>query len=327
MPNLNQDVPVEGQSVVKPTDTLMSSPFSSSNPSAELDRVKTTDGIGKARRKYKPSSASGLTGREYHVLQIVNCYGWCTPDMVRRIANYHGVPWTGEGKIAYRLLSRLQDLGFVVSRKLNDETKTIAYAATQRGLEYIRAAGDALLCDTNAIKDPASIFHFVSLNRIMLQFQSHFATKFWLSDFQVRSDNSLVGAQGLAKDYDSVAEIELPTGPVRFAVEYERWQQSAARYAKLCSILASEKYLHLVIFFLDESRLLRSMTPHFKSLGGTVYFVDYDRFLQQGADVMAHYWYLDKVFEAPLRNVFKHASHQLRTEYLPVHQLDLRFKG
>ena len=246
--------------------------------------------------------------------------------MVRRIANFHRIHWTQEGKLIYRLLFRLKESGYAVSRRLYETTNTIAYAATPAGMAYLRGSGDDLLCDTNAIKDPASLFHFVGQNRIMLQFVSEFPTRYWMSDFQVRSDNSFVGASGLAKDYDSVGELVLPTGHVRFAVEYERWQQSSSRYRKLCACLESEKYLNMVIFFLDRPKLLNSIAPHFKRLGGFVYFVDYDQFLTKGASVRANYWNIDRLFEAPLRSILDHHSRKKILSYEPVHQLDLRFQ-
>jgi len=277
-------------------------------------------------RTRKARNVIGLTGREYHVLCILNCYGWCTPEMVRRIANFHRILWTQEGKLIYRLLFRLKESGYAVSRRLYETTSTIAYAATPAGMAYLRGSGDDLLCDTNAIKDPASLFHFVGQNRIMLQFVSEFPTRYWMSDFQVRSDNSFVGAVGLAKDYDSVGELVLPTGHVRFAVEYERWQQSSSRYRKLCACLESEKYLNMVIFFLDRPKLLNSIAPHFKRLGGFVCFVDYDQFLTKGASARANYWHIDRLFEAPLRSLLDHHSRKKILSYEPVHQLDLRFQ-
>jgi hypothetical protein len=161
----------------------------------------------------------------------------------------------------------------------------------------------------------------------MLQFVSEFPARYWMSDFQVRSDNSFVGAAGLAKDYDSVGELVLPTGHVRFAVEYERWQQSSSRYRKLCACLESEKYLNMVIFFLDRPKLLNSIAPHFKRLGGFVCFVDYDQFLTKGASARANYWYMDRLFEAPLRSLLDHHSRKKILNYEPVHQLDLRFQS
>ncbi len=319
LPTPNPDLLPGGDTLTATPDALVPSARVSSGLTLALRAPQVQAKTRKARH------VIGLTGREYHVLCILNCYGWCTPEMVWRIANFHGVPWTGKGRTVYRLLQRLRELGFAISRRLYDTTTTIAYAATPAGMAYLRGSGNDLPCDTNAIKDPASLFHFVGLNRIMLRFVSEFPTRYWMSDFQVRSDNSFVGAAGLAKDYDSVGELVLPTGHVRFAVEFERWQQSSRRYAKLYACLASEKYLHMVIFFLDKPGLLKSLAPHFKRLGGFVCFVDHDQFLAEGGNVWARYWYLDRVVEAPLRDVLTHASQKQRRDYLPIHQLDLRF--
>jgi hypothetical protein len=80
----------------------------------------------------------------------------------------------------------------------------------------------------------------------------------------------------------------------------------------------------MVIYFLGKPELLRSAAPHFKRLGGFVYFVDYGQFLTKGADVYAHYWYLGHLYEAPLRDVLDHASRKQRLDYFPIHQLTLR---
>ena len=321
---MNGDVPEYSDGILVPAELPLANV--TRNSAAARSGENTTSlnvAAPKQRRKNKATTAIGLTGREYHVLRILNSYGWCTPEMVRLIAGAHGIAWTeGAGRVG-KLLRRLHQLGLAISRKVGIGTKAIAYATTDRGMRYIRADGDALLCDTNAIKDPASMYHFLGLNRIMLQFQSEFTTKYWLSDFEVRSDNSFIGQNGLAKDYDSVGELILPTGPVRFAVEYERSQQSATRYAKLNSILASEKQLHMVIFFLDDARLRQVVMSHLKNLGGFVYYVDRSQFLQKGGDVAAHYWNGANLFQAPLRNVLKHAAQKTLPDYVPIHQLRL----
>ena len=321
---MNGQVPEYRDVIVAPAGLPLAHRSRDSAAARAGDKVTSQDlATAKPRRRYKANKAIGLTGREYQVLRIVNSYGWCTPEMVRLIANSHGICWTEESGQTYKLLRRLQQLDLAISRKVGIGTKAIAYATTDRGMRHIRADGDALLCDTNAFKDPASVHHFLGLNRIMLQFQSEFKTKYWLSDFEVRSDNSFIGQNGLAKDYDSVGELLLSTGTVRFAVEYERSQQSATRYAKLNSILASEKYLHMVVFFLDDPRLRQVVMGHLKNLAGFVYYVDRSQFLQKGGDVAVHYWNGGNLFQAPLRNVLKHASQKTVPDYVPVHQLHL----
>jgi hypothetical protein len=191
-------------------------------------------------------------------------------------------------------------------------------------MRYILTNGDALLCDSNAIKDPASPDHFLGLNKIMIEFRSQFQTKFWLSDFEVRSDNSFIGSEGLAKDYDSVAELILPTGGhVRFGIEFEYSQQSASRHAKLNSILLTEKRLQCVLFFLSDPRLRNQLMSHLKSLVGFAYFVEYDQFVQNGIEAPVYYRSEGKLYQAPLSTILKHASLKPMQDYVPVHQLHL----
>lgn len=281
-------------------------------------------GPHKQGRVRRPAPAYGLTGRQYQVLRILNTHGWCTPEMVRQIATFHGIPWTTDAGRVYQILRSLESSGHAVCRKVKSGTRMKAYAASERGLRYILVDGDALLCDTNAIKDPASLYHFLGLNKIMIAFRSLFQTKFWLTDFEVRSDNSFIGADGLAKDYDSAAELILPSGAhVRFAVEYERYQQSASRYLKLKSMLASEKRLQCVFFFYAETRLRNHLMNHLKALVGFVYYVEYDRFLEMGMEAPAYYWNSGKLYQTTVNAVLQHGSQRPMQDYVPVHQLNL----
>lgn len=288
--------------------------------------VLTGRGRGeKQQRKYKSSSVTGLTEREYQVLRIVNTHGWCTSEMVRQIAQLHGVSWTTSARRSHQLLRSLEQSDMVVSRRVVGGTRTRACAVTERGMRYILAEGDALVCDTNAIKDPASVYHFLGLNKIMLAFRSQFSAKFWLTDFEVRSDNSFIGRDGLAKDYDSVAELALPGGGrVRFGIEYERSPQSASRHEKLSAILQTEQRLQFVLFVLNDPRLRNTLMAHLKKLAGFAYFIEYDRFLQSGLETPVYYWTDGKLYQAPLSTVLKHASRKSMLDYVPVHQLDLR---
>jgi hypothetical protein len=321
-PNLNEERALTGNAL---DDSLSFDGDDMSEPGTVLRTTLPAPERAKAKRNYKKSAATGLSGRPYHVLCILNTYGWCTPEMVRQIANLHQINWADEGRGEYRILRVLADRGFVASRHIHDGTRTIAYAATQSGMAYVRGSGNDLLCDTNAIKDPASLFHFVGVNRIMLKFLSLYSRRYWLSDFQVRSENSFIGEAGLAKDYDSVAELVLPLGHVRFAVEYERVQKSANRYAKFRASLESERFLNCLFFFLDGRMQLKSLVRHFQRVGGFVYYVDYDEFLALGGEACASYWHVDRIKKATVNEVLIHMSERAPLpEYHPTYQLKLR---
>jgi hypothetical protein len=265
--------------------------------------------------------ANGITERQYHTLRIVDTFGWCTREMVVKAGKYCGISW---GKIfVYKTLVVLLDQKLIVKRPLNDGTKAVAYAATDAGRQYIKARHHELYCDTNTQKDPASIFHFVELNRFMLHAVDVFPVRFLLTDFQVRSDNGYKGRNGFAKDYDSVAELRVNNRPVRIAVEFERWQRSVERYASLCATLAGERYLHLVIIALEEPSLLSKIAIFFKRLGSFVCFISPQEFIKKGAAARVSYWQGEKFFEAPLVDMLEFVSRNEKEKYVPEHQLYL----
>jgi hypothetical protein len=266
--------------------------------------------------------AVGLTMREYHLLKILNSYGWCTTETVMCVANFHKVTW--KKRYANQLLSNLTTMGFAVAMKIHDGTKACAYAINDRGLAYIRAWGDGFWCDTNTLKDPASMAHFLGINNIMTRFMKSEHVNFWLSDMQVRSDNSMLGRSSLAKDYDSVVELALSTGAIRIGVEYERIQKSSDRYLDTCSKLLSERYLHAVIYFLESPQLIVSIAPHFKKMGTAVCFVDYKQFMSLGLDADVKYWSGNDFCEAVLRDLLQHLATKQKSPYTPIHQIELQ---
>jgi hypothetical protein len=292
------------------------------NGRLQLAPVKARSAKASSRRR---PGVEGLTGREYQMLLILNSYGWCTPDMVWRVARFHGIP--AKCNWVYVLLAGLKKSGYVTTMRTLNGKKGIVYAVADRGLAHIRACKDNLVCDTNVLKDPASMNHFLALNRIMLQLRSEFKAHFWLTDFQVRADNMQLGNDGLAKDYDSAAELVMPNASIRIGIEYELTQKKGALYAKLCSIFAAEKYLHLIIYFLESPNLLNSIAPHFRPVGGLVCFTNYRDFLLDGTATSAFYWYDEELRTASLREIMAHVAQRKKPEYLPVNQLRIRFQA
>ena len=200
-------------------------------------------------------------------------------------------------------------------------------ALTLRGRKYVKSQGDELLCGSDALTDPASPEHFLGLTHIVMKFLHEFPAQFWLTDFEVRSDNAFIGPEGLAKDYDSVMELVLPTGGhVRFAIEYERSQQSASRHATLKAALQTEKRLHYVLFVLEDLQLLNQLFLHLRSLGGLICFVEFDQLLRDGTEATVYYAVNETMHEAPLCKVMEYRGKIPVQSYTPVNHLKLRFK-
>jgi DNA-binding PadR family transcriptional regulator len=248
--------------------------------------------VKKPKRKNKSKPTTGITERGYQVLRIVYVHGWCTSKMVRQIASFHGVQWTDSANRAHQLLRGLEKSGFIVARKVGIGTRTTAYALTERGRRYIASEGDALSCEANAVKDPASPSHFLRLNEIMIKLRELYAAKLWLTDFEVRSENRAVGRNRLASDYDSVVELglRLSDGRVRVAIEYVHSTQCVGRHAQSGSILATEQRLHIVLFVVADARLRNLLMGYLKNPSGFAFFLDFRTLMDDGDEAAVYYW-------------------------------------
>jgi hypothetical protein len=263
--------------------------------------------------------AGGLTRRQYHVLLLLSVYGWCTAKILQSFAKYYGLPceraWLGQ------VLGLLYRGGYVVANKTMSGSRELAYAVSKAGLSYIYGNNGATNLCVDVTRDPASMNHFLGVNRILTGFLEEFAINYWMSDFQVRADNMLFGKAGLAKDYDAVAEIVVQNSPVRLGIEYELTIKSSARYLELCPAYTAERHLHLVVYVLNEAGMLRAIAPHFKEVGGMICFISSGDFLVSRARATAHYWNDGELRSGPLGEILKHVSKRERAVYTPVNQL------
>ncbi len=263
--------------------------------------------------------AGGLTRRQYHVLLLLSVYGWCTAKILQAIAKYYGLPceraWLSE------VLGLLHRGGYVVANKAMNGTRELAYAVSKPGLSAIYGHDTETNLSVDVTRDPASMNHFLGVNRMFTGFLDEFAVNYWMSDFQVRADNMLCGKAGLAKDYDAVAEIVVQKAPVRLGLEYEFTVKSSARYVELCPAYTAEKHLHLVVYVLNVAGMLRAIAPHFKEVGGIICFMESRDFLASRSEATAHYWNSGELRSSPLGEILKHVSKRSRALYTPAHQL------
>ena len=273
----------------------------------------------KPRRIGATDIAGGLTRRQYHVLLLLSVYGWCTPRIVQAIAKYYGLPceraWISE------VLGLLCKGGFAIVNKTMNGTRELVYAASKAGLSAIHGGDMDTNLGAEVTRDPASLNHFLGVNRMFVGFLQEFVVNYWMSDFQVRADNSLYGNAGFAKDYDAVGEILVQNSPVRIGIEYELTLKSSTRYAELCATYATEKHLHLVIYVLNAPGMLNSIAPNFKEVGGLICFMLAGNFLASRTQATAHYWNNGNLLSGPLLEILKFVSKRPRSQYAPASQL------
>ena len=271
------------------------------------------------RRVNAAIPVGGLTRRQYQMLLILSVHGWCTPRIIEGISRFYGFQgsraWTAE------VLGLLRRGGYVITSKALNGTRGIVYAVSEAGLLAIQAPRENLGLSRDVTRDPASLNHFLALNRVFLGLINEFKVSFWLTDFQVRTDNMHYGTAGLAKDYDAVSEIFIQGLQVRVGIEYEASLKSAARYRELSASYASEKYLHLIIYVLSGPVMLKSIAPSFKALGARICFITEGDFLATGGRAMAHFWQNEELHAAALTNLVSAVGKLGRPLYMPFSQL------
>jgi hypothetical protein len=273
----------------------------------------------KPRRASLSDTAGGLTRRQYHILLLLSVYGWCTPRIVQSIAKYYGLPcervWLGE------ILGLLLKGKYIIAIKVMKGTRELAYAVSTAGLSALYGNETDANPSAAVTRDPANESHFLGVNRTFVGFIENFAVNYWMSESQVRADNLLYGNAGLAKDYDAVAEIVVENSPVRIGIEYESTVKNSARYAGLSPRYAAERHLHLVVYVLNEARMLIGIAPHFKQVGGMICFMSAGDFLVSRAQATVHFWNSGELRSGPLIEILKLASKRVRSVYKPASQL------
>jgi hypothetical protein len=174
-------------------------------------------------------------------------------------------------------------------------------------------------------KDPASVDHFLSVNRVMGRLVTSVPVSWLLTDFQVRVENMHYGKAGFAEDYDAVFKCNLPNkGILRASIEFERSRRSATRCEELCRCLETEKNLHARIMVVDKSQMADSLAPFFKRLGVRICFISLDDFLLDGIEAYAKFWMVDDLLEAPVRAILATAGKRTVATYAPFSRLVLR---
>lgn len=261
----------------------------------------------------------GLTRRQYQMLLLLSVHGWCTSRIIESISRFYG--FQGERAWTAEVLGILRRGGYVITTKAMNGTRGIVYAVSEAGLRAIQEPTEGLGLSRDVTRDPASLNHFLALNRFFVRLINEFKVTYWLTDFQVRADNIHYGKAGLAKDYDAVSEFIVQGSPVRVGIEYEASLKSAARYRDISQSYASEKYLHLIIYVLSGPVMLKSIAPSFKTLGARICFITEGDFLASGGKATSHFWQNDELHAATLTNLVSAVGKYGRPAYVPFSQL------
>lgn len=190
------------------------------------------------------------------VLQLVrNCRAVCfdqlrdllTHDML--VALIHSLRWR---------VTRLEKFGLLARLEGQKHFGKPIYRITRQGLESLESRGHYLISlpsDTEQILHPSKVAHALELVNIRLAFARSGLLRSWKSDLEITSRN-LVAPDGVPKDYDAIAEIELDGATRRVGIEFERSAKAASRYAAICATLDKDQTTDMILYLTPNDDIL-----------------------------------------------------------------------
>jgi hypothetical protein len=127
------------------------------------------------------------------------------------------------------------------------------YSIAHKGLIHLEMMGHGVLSLFSKKKrwlDPILMMHSLELTDIRIVLEKTGILQLWKSDLEVSSENIATGNQ-YAKDYDAIATLMIDGEFVQYGVEYERSTKAYARYQELRGILADERELSGILYFIS----------------------------------------------------------------------------
>jgi hypothetical protein len=168
-----------------------------------------------------------------------------------RILLQYGDTDLARKRLAWRLdrLARSEYIQILEQRSRGEKI----YAIAHKGLIYLEMMGYGVLSlfsKKKRLLDPILMMHSLELTDIRIALDKTGILQFWKSDLEVSSENIATGNQ-YAKDYDAIATLMIDGEFAQYGIEYERSTKAYARYQELRAILADERELSGILYFIS----------------------------------------------------------------------------
>jgi hypothetical protein len=163
------------------------------------------------------------------------------------------------------------------------------YSIGHKGLVYLEMMGFGVLSLSSLKKrllDPILMMHSLELTDIRIALDNSGILELWKSDLEVSSENIATGNQ-YAKDYDAVATLMIEGEFVQYGIEYERSTKAYARYQELRGILAEERKLAGILYFVSGIERFFTVVAALEGAHRGLLFCCADGFEQRRTDALS----------------------------------------
>lgn len=211
------------------------------------------------------------------MLRAIRDYGFLDSERLLKILHHRG--FTGTNKWMRLLANELYDRGVIHIERRALKNKLNVYSVTRDGHKKLDKYGCGLYCAANPKRDAAKIDHFLTLADISNKFQNEIQTVYWLTDFQIKSENQAGPERAFAKDYDAVFETDVGGYDLTVAIEYERVRKSKERYREISKCYAHDKHVQMVLFVVEHASWIEEIARVIDPSADSVYFATKDDLL------------------------------------------------
>ncbi len=239
------------------------------------------------------------TPKERALLRIFARHCWCTMELVRRFAECYGI--RARGNSVADAVRRLIENGYIRDVATHDGRKTRAFALTKRGISYLMSVHPGDVGLRLVSNRPRKI---IAMNRAILELNDRMPASFWILGANLAVENEKLPSPRFNFAYDAIAGFPIDNGWVRVGFIVDLRPLSAAEYRQLCSRLASEKLLHLIVFLVEDESLHR-FHSQFSPILDRIAVLKMARRTEPSAQPRAWLWQEDLLSGSSLAEVMK----------------------
>jgi hypothetical protein len=206
-------------------------------------------------RYYKGHIAVSETRDVPILLHVRNARAICFDQLCDLIS--HEIPTERSRSLRWRL-ARLERAGLIARLAGQQHLPKPVFGIAQQGLIFLESRGHYLLSlpsTTDVILHPSQVQHALEMVNIRVALTRVGVLKSWKSDLEIASRNLFV-ENGMAKDFDAIAEIDADGKTRKIGIEYERSPKAAARYRAIREVLERDQTTDAILYLAANDDLL-----------------------------------------------------------------------
>lgn len=185
--------------------------------------------------------------RDWPILRAVFRSGFITADQLFEFTEPEGASRTAFSN----RLSRLVKNQLLTVHTDVAGLRKLVYCPTEACIQNLLIGGEFYGGRTGFENSLQGCYHALAINEVHLALRRSGHLVRWIPVTEICSRNDLTNEK-YVKDYDGIAVMKVANREVPMAIEFERVMKTKSRYEAICTALAHERYVRILLY----------ITPH-----------------------------------------------------------------